>query len=179
MNKGQVINFPLIESSILLVTEPQCELRKLRFSKHGYVRLIPQSLRLQAYWQLASLGSFHKWEECAKSCAPRSVCFCDLSGGGASIFADPFVLSQNRSRIPPGHFPDDKWSVLSVYPKQQRQEGGPRWTLGLIHSGCCQVTEVEESTVCEIRAEVCHLQSSGLSGITRGRVEKTNAEFSQ
>jgi hypothetical protein len=47
--------------------------------------LIPQSLQLQAYVWLASLGWCHKSSECARSCARRSVCFCSLGGGVARI----------------------------------------------------------------------------------------------
>jgi hypothetical protein len=52
------------------------------------VRVIPQSLWLEAWLQLAC----HRRGECAKSCARRSVCFCSQSGGGASVLARPFVL---------------------------------------------------------------------------------------
>jgi hypothetical protein len=47
--------------------------------------LIPQILQLQAHVKLASLGSYHKSEECTKSCTRTSVCYCNQSGGGASI----------------------------------------------------------------------------------------------
>jgi hypothetical protein len=47
--------------------------------------LIPQSLQLQPQVTLASLGWGHRWGECAQSHARRSVCFCNQSGGGASI----------------------------------------------------------------------------------------------
>jgi len=60
------------------------------------VRVIPQSLRLPANIQLASLGSFHKWWECAKSCERRSVCFCNRSGEGAGILAGSF---EHRVRV--------------------------------------------------------------------------------
>jgi len=46
--------------------------------------VIPRSLQLQVLI-LASLGSFHKSGQCAKSCASTSVCFCRQSGGGANI----------------------------------------------------------------------------------------------
>jgi len=39
------------------------------------VRVIPQSLWLQAYVQLASLGLCDRWGECANSFARRSVCW--------------------------------------------------------------------------------------------------------
>jgi len=39
--------------------------------------LIPQSLQLQALVRLASLGWCCKSGECAKTCARRSVCFCN------------------------------------------------------------------------------------------------------
>ena len=61
------------------------------------VRVSPQSLRLQAQLQLASLDSCRKWGECADSCARGSVCFCSRSGGGASIIVDPYMQ--------PGHSP--------------------------------------------------------------------------
>ena len=47
--------------------------------------LIPQSLQVQALVRLASLGWCCKSGECAKSCARRSVCFCNDSAGGGSI----------------------------------------------------------------------------------------------
>jgi len=46
--------------------------------------LIPQSLQLQALVRLASLGRFCKLGECAKSCARRSVCFCNDGAGDGS-----------------------------------------------------------------------------------------------
>jgi hypothetical protein len=47
--------------------------------------LIPQILQLQAQLTLASLGRCHKSADCAKSCARRSVCFCNTGSGAASI----------------------------------------------------------------------------------------------
>jgi hypothetical protein len=55
-------------------------------------RIIPQGLRLQAYLQLASLGSRHKWEEWANWCVRRAVCFCNRSDEGAGILAGPFAV---------------------------------------------------------------------------------------
>ena len=71
------------------------------------VRMIPQSLRLQTYLQLASLSSCHKWQS-----ARRSVCCCNLSGSGASILADRDT-SVPRTRIECRQsLRDIRWSVL-------------------------------------------------------------------
>jgi hypothetical protein len=49
--------------------------------------------------KLASLGWCHKWGECAKSCARRSVSFCSESRGRASIVLLTYQLqSCGRSR---------------------------------------------------------------------------------
>ena len=72
------------------------------------VRVIPQSLQIQAQLQLTNLGSCHNWGQCTQSCVPRSVRFCNWCGGGAIILADPSMLerhisSQNTSKMQPSH----------------------------------------------------------------------------
>jgi len=47
--------------------------------------LIPQSLQFQALVRLASLGWCRESGECAKSCACRSVCFCNDNAADGSI----------------------------------------------------------------------------------------------
>jgi len=50
-----------------------------------YSRSISKNFGLRAQVSLASLGLFHKWGRCAKSCARISVCFWNQRGEGASI----------------------------------------------------------------------------------------------
>ena len=69
--------------------------------------------------EFASLRACHKWEECAVSCARRSVCFWNRNGKCASILAATFVLewyigNQNMSKILPRHSRDTGWSVLPI-----------------------------------------------------------------
>jgi hypothetical protein len=77
---------------------------------------------------LASLASCHWWGECGKSCAHRTVCFCNRTVE-LSVFLGIssywHIGSQTTSKMPPGYFRDNSWSV------QQRQVTGPRWALGL------------------------------------------------
>ena len=84
-----LLGFWLVRPSIFTETpkpEPQPTLEQ---SEQDFKRcipgLIPQRLQLKAQVTLASLGWCHRWGECAKSHARRSVCFCIQSGGGASI----------------------------------------------------------------------------------------------
>jgi hypothetical protein len=43
-------------------------------------------------------------------------------------------------------------------------------TWPVVHGGCYHVTEIGGLTLCETLAEVCRLNSHGVSGITRGLV---------
>ena len=61
--------------------------------RQGMVRIVSQSLRLQAYLQLARLGSCHKRGVCANYCARRSVCFCNWG-----VEVTPEILDGLRSR---------------------------------------------------------------------------------
>ena len=51
-------------------------------------------------------------------CVCRSVCFCNWSGEGVGVHADP---SENMSRMLPGNFQDTRWYVLTTLC------GGSRW----------------------------------------------------
>ena len=130
------------------------------------VQVIPQSLWLQAHLQLASLGWCHKWEECTKPCAHRSVCSCNESGGCASILADPFI-----ARLGVGCHPVIS-KVLGDLCCLRSVAAASGWaevdTWPLLHGGCYHVTEVGGPYGWETHAEGCHLKSHGICWITRG-----------
>ena len=117
-------------------------------------RMIPRSPRLQAYLQLASLSSCHKWES-ARSCVRLDQCVAAIWAVRCQYSCRPWHIgSQNTNRMPPvtpGILND-----LSCLPHVAAASG---WTevdtWPLIHGGW----------VCENGAEGCHLISRGLCGI--------------
>jgi hypothetical protein len=78
-----LLRFWLVRSSIFTETPKPAPQPTLEQSVQDFKRcipgLIPQRLQLQAQVTLASLGWCHRWGECAKSHAHRSVCFCRAS----------------------------------------------------------------------------------------------------
>ena len=119
--------------------------------------MIPRSPRLQAYLQLASLSSCHKWES-ARSCVRLDKCVAAIWAVRCQYSCRPWHIgSQNTNRMPPvtpGILND-----LSCLPHVAAASG---WTevdtWPLIRGGW----------VCENGAECCHLISRGPCGITRG-----------
>jgi hypothetical protein len=128
------------------------------------VQVIPQSLWLQAHLQLASLGSCYKWGECTKSCACRTVCSCNETGGGASILADPFIVRLGVGcRRVTSEVLDDLCCLRSVAAASGWAEVD---TWPLLHGGCYHMTEVGGRMFWETGAGGCHLKSHGVCGIT-------------